>query len=129
MPALLGRHRRREVVGAFAFVNGLLSIGLISAAAWITGQPFVLPSLGPIAFLLFYSPLTPPSSPRNTVCGHAIGVLAGYGSLVAFGLLHAGPAVATGVSPPRIGAAAVSLAVTAGLMAWLRLPHPPAPPR
>lgn len=126
LPFLLAHHDRREVIGAFAFVNGLLSIALMSVAAWVTRQPFVFPSLGPTAFLLFYTPLTPPSSPRNTICGHAIGVGAGWGSLAVFGLLHAGPATAAGVTVPRIGAAALSLAVTAGAMAWLDLPHPPA---
>jgi CBS domain-containing membrane protein len=126
LPVLATRNHRREVVGAFALVNGLVSIAIIAAAAWATGEPFVFPSLGPTAFLLFYTPLRPPASPRNTICGHAIAVLAGYGSLAAFGLVHAGPAVSTGVTPARIGAAAVSLGVTAGAMAWLGLPHPPA---
>lgn len=125
LPSVLARHDRREVVGIFAFLNGLLSIGLMAAAAWATRQPLVFPSLGPTAFLLFYNPLSPPSSPRNTICGHAIGVAAGYGSLAVFGLRHAGPAV-TGMTPDRIGAAALSLALTAGAMAWLAAPHPPA---
>lgn len=126
LSALERRHDRRTVVGFFAFFNGLLSIAVMTAAAWVTGQPFVFPSLGPTAFLLFYTPLAPVASPRNTICGHAIGAAAGYGSLAAFGLLNAGPAVSVGMSPPRIGAAAASLAVTAGAMAWLRVPHPPA---
>jgi CBS-domain-containing membrane protein len=126
LPALERHHNRRAVLGAFAFLSGVLSIAIMSAAAWITGQPFVFPSLGPTAFLLFYNPLSPPSSPRNTIYGHAIGALAGYGALAAFGLRAAGPAVAAGVTPARIGAAAVSLGLTAGAMAWLAVPHPPA---
>jgi CBS-domain-containing membrane protein len=126
LPALERRHDRRLVVALFAFVNGLLSIGVISAVAWATDAPFVFPSLGPTAFLLFYTPLAPSASPRNTICGHAIACVAGFGALAAFGLLHAAPNLAGGVSPDRIGAAAVSLAVTAGVMAWLSLAHPPA---
>jgi CBS-domain-containing membrane protein len=126
LPALERNHDRRSVVGAFALVNGVVSIALMAAAAWATGAALVFPSLGPTAFLLFYDPLGRASSPRNTVCGHLLGVLAGYGALAAFGLTAAGPAVATGVTPARIGAAAVSLGVTAGAMVWLSVPHPPA---
>lgn len=126
LPALERRHDRRSVIAVFAFVNGLLSMAVMSAVAWVTGQPFVFPSLGPTAFLLFYTPLAPSSSPRNTICGHGIACAAGYGALAVFGLLGAGPTVEGGMSPARIGAAAVSLAVTAGAMAWLSLAHPPA---
>jgi CBS domain-containing membrane protein len=114
------------VLGAFAFVNGLLSIGLMSLVALLTEQPFIFPSLGPTAFLLFYTPTVPTASPRNTLCGHAIGAVAGYLSLAIFGLLHAGPALVVGVSWARVGAAALSLALTSGVMVWLRVPHPPA---
>lgn len=126
LPWLLARHDRRAVVGTFAFVNGLVSIGLVALVAWLTDEPFIFPSLGPTAFLLFHRPLSPTSSPRNTLLGHAVGAAAGYGALAAFGLRSAGPAVAIGVSPPRIGAAALSLALTSGAMVWLRVAHPPA---
>lgn len=120
------RYSPVAVVGAFAFVNGCLSIGIMSAAAWATGQPLIFPSLGPTAFLLFYTPQAPAASPRNTIFGHLVGVLAGYLSLALFGLLDAGPAFAEGVSGARVGAAALSLGTTAGFMAWLKVPHPPA---
>ncbi|HWO71666.1 MAG TPA: HPP family protein [Actinomycetota bacterium] len=126
LPALTRRYDSTLVLGLFAFVNGCLSIGVMSLAALATGQPFVFPSLGPTAFLLFYTPDAPAASPRNTVAGHLIGVGAGYLSLVAFGLRAAGPALAEGVTWSRVGAAALSLGLTAGLMAWLRVPHPPA---
>lgn len=123
---LTERYNSVAILGLFAFVNGLISIGLMSLVALLTGQPFVFPSLGPTAFLLFYTPTAPTASPRNTLCGHLIGVVAGYLSLAAFGLLDAGPAVVVGVSWARVGAAALSLALTSGLMVWLRVPHPPA---
>jgi CBS-domain-containing membrane protein len=123
--ALMQRHSSVFVLGLFAFVNGCISIGLMALAALLTGQPFVFPSLGPTAFLLFYTPDAPAASPRNALGGHLIGVLAGYLSLVAFGLLEAGPALAAGVTWSRVGAAALSLGLTAGAMAWLKLPHPP----
>lgn len=124
--ALEKRHDTTLVLGFFALVNGCISIGLMSAAALVTGQPLIFPSLGPTAFLLFYTPLLASASPRNTVTGHLIGVLAGYLALVIFGLTAAGPALSEGVTPARVLAAAFSLGVTSGVMVWLRVPHPPA---
>jgi CBS domain-containing membrane protein len=123
---LTERFNSVAVLGLFAFVNGLVSIGLMSLVALLTQQPFVFPSLGPTAFLLFYTPTQPTASPRNTLCGHLIGAVAGYLSLAVFGLLDAGPAILVGVSWARVGAAALSLALTSGVMVWLRVPHPPA---
>ena len=126
VPALIERHSSTSVMGLFAMVNGIISIGIMAAAAWATGSPFVFPSLGPTAFLFFYTPLAASAAPRNTIFGHLIGALAGYLSLVIFGLTEAAPALATEVTMARVGAAALSLGLTSGLMVWLRVPHPPA---
>jgi CBS-domain-containing membrane protein len=126
LPALLRRHDRVTVLGFFAMINGVISIGLMAFAALITGAPFVFPSLGPTAFLLFYTPMVPTACPRNTLAGHAIGAAAGYLALVVFGLQDAAPALSTGVTASRVGAAAISLGLTAGVMVWARVPHPPA---
>lgn len=126
LPALKAHYDSTLVLGLYSFVNGVVSIALMSMAALATGAPFVFPSLGPTAFLLFYTPMTPPASPRNTICGHAIGAAAGYLSLVIFGLTDAPPAFATSVTWDRVGAAALSLGLTAGVMVWLKVPHPPA---
>ncbi len=126
IPALVERHSSTNVMGWFALVNGVISIAIMSAAAVVTGQALIFPSLGPTAFLLFYTPTVPAASPRNTICGHAIGAAAGFLALVVFGLTDAGAALATEVTWPRVGAAALSLGLTSGLMVWLRVPHPPA---
>ncbi|MHB1139997.1 MAG: HPP family protein [Microthrixaceae bacterium] len=126
VPALVRRHSSRVVMGGFALVNGVISIGVMSAAAVVTRAPLIFPSLGPTAFLLFYTPTAPAASPRNTICGHAIGAAAGYLSLVIFGLTQAAPALATEVTWARVGAAALSLGLTSGVMVWCGVPHPPA---
>jgi CBS-domain-containing membrane protein len=126
IPYLVQRHDAVSVMGLFAFVNGLISIGLMAGAAFLTGAPFVFPSLGPTAFLFFYTPTLASASPKNTVLGHLVGALAGYFALVVFGLTEAAPALATEVTANRVGAAALSLALTSGLMVWFRVPHPPA---
>lgn len=123
---LTARRESVYLLSLFSFVNGCLSIALMSVVALATHQPFIFPSLGPTAFLFFYTPLAPAASPRNAVIGHLIGVGAGLGSLLLFGLRAAGPALASGVTGPRVAAAALSLGLTAGLMVLLRAPHPPA---
>src|SRR5690606_25873086 len=82
VPTLVEHHSSTAVLGLFAFVNGVIAIALMSIAALATGAPLIFPSLGPTAFLLFYTPMTPAASPRNTLAGHAIGAAAGYLALV-----------------------------------------------
>ena len=123
---LVRYHNSTVVMAIFSTINGFLSIGLMAAVALVTRAPFVFPSLGPTAFLFFYTPTAPTASPRNTICGHLIGALAGWTSLYLFGLTTAPPALTAGVEWPRVGAAALSLGATSGLMVLLRVPHPPA---
>jgi len=126
LPALEARHSAVWVLGLFALVNGLLSMATMAAVAVVTDAPFIFPSLGPTAFLLFYASTTPAASPRNTICGHLIGCLMGYLALVLFGLTSRDPALAVGVDWRNVGAAAFSLAFTSGAMVWCGVPHPPA---
>lgn len=90
----------------------------------------MFPSLGPTAFLHFYTPMAPAACPRNTLCGHAVGAVVGVASLHLFGLADAGPALANGFDEARVAATALSLGLTSGAMVWLRVPtRLPAPPR
>jgi CBS domain-containing membrane protein len=123
---LLRRHAERPVWALFMFLNGFVTIALLAGVAMVSRTPFVFPSLGPTAFLFFFTPRTPAASPRNTIYGHAIGIACGYGALYLFGLERAAPAMVTGVSTARIGAAALSLAATGALMILLKAAHPPA---
>jgi CBS-domain-containing membrane protein len=126
LTSLLERYPRSLVMGAFAFFNGLLTIGILAAVAMTTDTPSLFPSLGPTAFLLFSTPMLPAASPRNSIEGHLIGVVAGYLSLVLFGLTDNSATILEGVTGQRVGAAALSLALTSGFMVWLQRPHPPA---
>ena len=123
---LLRRFPPRLVRSVYVFVNGFVTIGLLALLALLSRNPFVFPSLGPTAYLLFFSPLAKTSSPRNTILGHAIGIVCGYG---AFTLTGAG-ALPFGVHPgifwPRILAAALSLSATGAFMVLLGVSHPPA---
>ena len=87
---------------------------------------FYHPSLGAAAFSFYYTPLAPSASPRYTLVGQTIAVLVGYFSLVVTGLTTAGPALAVGVTWPRVIAAALSLGLMSGLMVLFKSPNPPA---
>jgi CBS-domain-containing membrane protein len=126
LPRLTAQHNPLVVLGIFSFVNGSLAIGVMSLLALVTGQAFIFPSLGPTAFLFFSTPMAPVACPRNAICGHLTGALAGWVSLVLFGLTEAGPAYVVGVDGPRVAAAALSLGLTGGVMVLLKAPHPPA---
>lgn len=123
---LLGHFPERPVWAAFMFVNGFLSIALMSLAALTMKTSFIFPSLGPTAFLFFFSPQAPSASPRHTIYGHAIGILCGYGALWATGLQHAQWAPGTTVHLARVMAAALALASTGALMILFKAAHPPA---
>ncbi|HEX9100912.1 MAG TPA: HPP family protein, partial [Polyangia bacterium] len=123
---LLGRFDERVVWAAFMFINGFITIALLAATAMVTRIPFIFPSLGPTAFLFFFTPNAPTASPRNTVYGHAIGIACGWGALWLMHLQHAPPALVTGVDLHRVVAAALSLAATGALMILFKAAHPPA---
>src|SRR5262245_65145335 len=88
---LLSHHAERPVWALFMFLNGFITIALLSGVAMLSRTPFVFPSLGPTAFLFFFTPLAPAASPRHTIYGHAIGIVCGYVAVWLVGLEHAPP--------------------------------------
>jgi len=123
---LLQHFPPRLVWAVYVCINGFVTIGLLALLALLTGSPFVFPSLGPTAYLFFFSPLAEASSPRNTILGHAIGLVCGYAAF-ALTAAYAPPfAIHGGVHGARVMAAALSLSATGAFMALLRVSHPPA---
>src|SRR5690349_20184875 len=116
----------RLVRSAYVFVNGFVTIALLALLALVSRNPFVFPSLGPTAYLLFFSPLGRTSSPRNTIFGHAIGLICGYVAFVETGAGALPFGVHPGIFWPRILAAALSLSATGAFMVLLDISHPPA---
>ncbi len=123
---LLHHFPSRFVWAVYVCINGFITIGLLALLALVTGSPFVFPSLGPTAYLFFFSPMAEASSPRNTILGHALGLIFGY---AAFAItVTSGPSfgMQAGVHGARVLAAALSLSATGALMALFRVSHPPA---
>lgn len=121
-----GRPGARPVVAAHAFVGCALTLAVAGAVAHLSGSIWVFPSLGPTAMLQIERPMAPDSTPRNTFIGHLVAIAAGYLALVAARLTNDPGVLITGVSWPRAGAAAGSLAVTALALLILDASHPPA---
>jgi len=123
---LLRRFPPRLIWALYVFINGFITIALLALVAVVTDSPFVFPSLGPTAYLLFISPIGESSSPRNTIIGHAIGLICGYGAYVVSGAAAMPFGVHAGIYWPRILSAALSLSATGAFMVLLKAGHPPA---
>ena len=109
-----------------AFTGSAVALVVAGTVALLTRQPWLFPSLGPAVMLHVEQPGKPESSPRNTVIGHLVALLAGYALLELTGLADHPSALVEGVLAPRIVAAAGSLAVTAAVLVLLNAAHPPA---
>jgi CBS domain-containing membrane protein len=111
---------------AYTFIGSLFAIGLSGLWAYIVKQPLLFPSLGATAFLIFETPMAEVGTPRNTIIGHTVGVAAGAVALALFGLLDAPSVYVSGVTLGRVGAIALAVALTGGVLRLLRCAHPPA---
>ena len=49
----------RLVWAVFVFCNGFLAVALLAGLAVVSHTPFVFPSVGPTAFLLYFMPTAP----------------------------------------------------------------------
>ena len=109
----------------YTFACCLLALALSGLAAYVAGQPLLFPSLGPTAFLFFEQPLDPAASPRNALIGHAVAIAAGALSLAVFGLLNDPSVLVETVTAARIGAGALSVALTGAILLLMDSSHPP----
>ena len=123
---LAGKMPPRALWASYVFINGFVSVGLLSLLAVITRVPLIFPSVGPTAYELFFRPRSQASTPHNTLIGHLIGLVCGY---AAWRLLHAPPAGSLENALfdwHTVLAAALAMGVTAALMILLDASHPPA---
>jgi len=120
-------HRPPRVVWAsYVFLNSFVTIALLTIVAIATHNPFVFPSLGPTAYLFFFSPLAEASAPRNAIYGHAIGLACGFFAFYVTGMHPFGQGAGGQVYLPRIIASALALSLTGAGMVLSHVNHPPA---
>jgi hypothetical protein len=123
---VLRTSRLSRMWALFMFVNGFISIAILTALAKLFDTPFIFPTLGAVAFLVFFTPTTAPASPRNALSGNAVAIACGYGALWVTALEHAGPATDANLGWARILAVSLALAASSAFMILLNVPHPPA---
>jgi CBS domain-containing membrane protein len=111
--------------GWYVLIGSAVSIFIIGVAAYLTHEPWVFPSLGPTAYILFVAPMAVEACPRNVICGHFIGIVCALVAVFVFGLVGAGPDLPD-LQFRRVCAVTVALALTFAVMTWLHVPHAPA---
>jgi len=100
--------------------------GAMSLAAWVTGMPVVVPSLGASLLLAATDPDGAEGTPATLVAGHWIAIAAALIALEALGLWDAPSALVAGVTWTRMLAVPLALALALlGMLATGRL-HTPA---
>jgi CBS-domain-containing membrane protein len=57
-----------------------MHLGTLGLLSWISGQPFLIPSLGPSIYLLATLPDAEMNYPRRIIAGQFIGAVAGFAS-------------------------------------------------
>lgn len=111
----------------WAPVAGALTIAIVGVLALIAGQPWLLPSLGPTAYLLAEIPAHPSTRVYNIIAGHLIGLAAGIAAVWLTGAMADPVVLETGVvSGARVGAAVLALGLTLLGTLALQASHPPA---
>ena len=122
---LIDRHGNRGEA-LYMLGTGFVAITISGLAAYFLKHPLLFPSLSPTVFMLFRQPLSEDSSPRNTIIGHFLALCVGLAMLYLFGLETQRSVLQEGVTFPRVWAASLSVAITEGLLLFIRRPHTPA---
>jgi CBS-domain-containing membrane protein len=122
----LYRRWRNNGNAVYTFIGSLFAIGFSGLWAYVVKEPLVFPSLGATAFLIFETPMAEIGTPRNTIVGHLVGILAGAVSLAIFGLLNSPSLYVSGLTFGRVCAMALAVGLTGGVLRLIRSAHPPA---
>lgn len=102
-------------------------LAMVGAVALAAGQPLLLPSLGPSAYIMAVESSHPASRPYNTIAGHVIGLAAGFAMVFLFGAYDdPDPLAGGGLTFARTAASALSVGITVALALALKADHPPA---
>jgi hypothetical protein len=111
----------------WAPATGALILLVVGALGVVAGRPWLVPSLGPSAVLVAMMPAHPSARAWNTLVGHAGGLLAGFVAVALVGAANDPVVLATGaLTPPRVAAAVIAIALTLAIGIFLRASHPPA---
>ncbi len=110
-------------------VSSLFAAGLIlvvGLTAYLAGEPWLFPSLGPTAYLLAAYPDLPSARVYNCVVGHLVGVGSGFAAVALFNAWQSPIVPLHEVTLPRLGAATVAIGLAVLVNHLLGSGHPPA---
>lgn len=118
---------RRAKRAARVAIPAAGAVAVVAAVDHVVAFPLLFASIGPTAYQLFYDPGHEQSKVARAGTAHLVAALAGLAGLAAFGLFFAPSALTSGhVTPMRIGAVAVGLALTLAVLELLDAHHAPA---
>jgi hypothetical protein len=113
--------------GAIMLLVGVVALVVGWVAGLPAGYPWLFPSLGPTAYLQAEDPANPASRFYNTVVGHMVGLGAGFAAVfVTNSYFDPLVLVAHVLTPGRMLAAVIALALTLLVALLLKASHPPA---
>ena len=108
------RHQSNQSVETIikSGIGGIIAIGFVSLAGYVTGNALLMAPFGATCVLLFSVPQSPLSQPMNVVGGHLVSTVVGLS-------LHM-------IFPEQWWALGMAVGLAIALMAVLRITHPPA---
>jgi hypothetical protein len=108
-------------------LTGGLLVMFVGLVSWALGQPWLVPSLGPTAYLQAEIPAHPSAKLFHVVVGHAIGLAAGFFAVAVF-YAWQDPVLLTDhqLTLARVMAAALALLLTLLGCLAVKASHPPA---
>src|SRR3569833_2214150 len=118
---------RRVPEWLWAPLSGADLVLVIGCIGYLARKPWLFPSLGPTVFLQEMEPQHPSSQPYHILMGHAIGIVAAALGVGLFAAESTPPVmIAHLLSPERIAASTVALALMLLGQVLAKAPHPPA---
>jgi len=117
----------RRRIGTSLYAGLLFTV--LGVIAWVSGEPFIFPSLGPSAFILAFERRGERTQTYRVVGSHLIG---GIGGFLAYSALAAGVSLTTTPPPVSVdglrlaGSGVLSIILTAWGMIATNTIHPPA---
>jgi hypothetical protein len=106
--------------------SGILTL-IVGGLSLLAGMVWLFPSLGPTIYLQTQKPAEPASRFLNVVLGHLLGLAAGFAGIFLFSAFNDPITLQTKeLTPARLGAAVIALALTLLLTLLLKAHHPPA---
>ena len=118
---------RRAPEWLWAPLTGAALVLVIGCLGYLARMPWLFPSLGPTGFLQVMEPQQPSSQPYHILMGHAIGIAAAALGVWLFAAESTPPVmIAHLLSPERIAASTVAMALMLLGQVLAKAPHPPA---